>query len=156
MVAVGAAVGLVTTSLTQGLAVYLALAALIQVAVVALTVAGTRAPSYITEGRLTKTGSGLLHLGFILFALCVVALQQSPYMMPVFWAASVTTMVGTTLSFYARKFTGHDDSASPGPPGPRDEDAEEAEDDGGAAEPENDGGMAGTLEESGNVRLAED
>lgn len=92
-----------TGSLATGLAVYLALAALIQVAVVTLTIAGVRAPSYLTEGRLTKTGSGLLHLGFILFALVVVALQQSTFMLPVFYTSAVLTGVGTALSFYADK-----------------------------------------------------
>lgn len=105
MVAVGIAAGVFTGDLSDGLAVYLALAALIQVAVVALTVAGARAPSYVTEGRLTKTGSGLLHLGFIGFAFVVVALQQSPFMLPVFWVVAICTIVGTTLSFYAGAFS---------------------------------------------------
>jgi len=77
MVAVGVAVWAVTGSLTGGLTAYLALAALIQVGVVILTAAGARGPSYLTEGRLTKLGSGLLHLGFIAFAIVVASLQQS-------------------------------------------------------------------------------
>ncbi|MDH4139247.1 MAG: hypothetical protein OEV43_01595 [Coriobacteriia bacterium] len=104
MLAVGLAVWLATASLATGLTVYLALAGLIQVAVVALTVAGTRAPSYITEGRLTKTGSGLLHLGFIVFGLVVVAMQDSAFMLPVFWTATVLMLGGTVLSFYADRF----------------------------------------------------
>ncbi|MDY0088126.1 MAG: hypothetical protein RBS78_06240, partial [Coriobacteriia bacterium] len=83
---------------------YLALAALIQVAVVALTVAGARGPSYLTEGRLVKTGSGLLHLGFIVFAFVVVALQRSTLMLPVFWTATALTLAGTVLAFYADRF----------------------------------------------------
>ena len=105
MVAAGIAAGVLAEDLGDGLAVYLALAALIQVAVVALTVAGARAPSYVTEGRLTKTGSGLLHLGFIVFAFVVVALQQSTFMLPVFWVVAICTIVGTTLSFYAGAFS---------------------------------------------------
>jgi hypothetical protein len=105
MVAIGVGAWLYTGDLAEGLAVYLALAALIQVAVVALTVAGARAPSYVTEGRLTKTGSGLLHLGFIGFAFVVVALQRSPFMMPVFWAVAICTILGTVLSFYAGTFS---------------------------------------------------
>lgn len=101
MLGAGLVAWLATGSPTTGLAVYLALAALIQVAVVALTVAGTRAPSYLTEGRLTKTGSGLLHLGFIVFAYVVVALQRSTFMLPVFWIATALTLGGTALSFYA-------------------------------------------------------
>jgi hypothetical protein len=107
MVAAGLVVGITTSSLVYGLAVYLSLAALIQVAVVALTIAGIRGPSYLTEGRLTKTGSGLLHLGFILFALVVVALQKSGWMIWVFSASALFAIGGTALSFYASKFAWH-------------------------------------------------
>ncbi len=93
-----------TGSLATGLAVYLALAALIQAAVVVLTVAGARGPSYLTEGRLVKTGSGLLHQGFIGFAFVVVALQRSAFMLPAFWIATALTLVGTLLAFYADRF----------------------------------------------------
>ncbi len=101
MVLVGLAVWAFTGSIANGLTVYLGLSALIQVAVVAMTVAGARAPSYLTEGRLTKTGSGLLHLGFIVFAIVVVALQRSFLMLPVFWAAAALIVGGTVLSFHA-------------------------------------------------------
>ena len=103
MVLIGVVAGLIAKDLAQGLAVYLVLAALIQVAVVVMTVAGARGPSYLTEGRLTKTGSGLLHLGFIMFAFVVVALQRSTIMLPVFWTAAVLTGGGTAMSFYANK-----------------------------------------------------
>lgn len=101
MVVAGMAAGIVTGSLATGVAVYLALAALIQVAVVALTAAGARGPSYLTEGRLTKLGSGLLHLGFIVFGIVVAVLQRSPFMEPVFWTSTVLMTVGTAMSFYA-------------------------------------------------------
>jgi hypothetical protein len=118
MVAAGVAAGVWRHSLVTGLAVYLALAALIQVAVVVLTIAGVRGPSYLTEGRLTKTGSGLLHLGFIAFAFVVVALQGSAFMAPVFWTAAALAGGGTTLSFYAEKFAWRS--------GPRPEDPDRA------------------------------
>ena len=103
MVVAGAAVAVATGALATGLAVYLLLAGLIQVAVVAMTVAGARGPSYLTEGRLTKTGSGLLHLGFIVFAFVVVSLQTSRFMLPVFALSAVLMVAGTALSFYAGK-----------------------------------------------------
>jgi len=103
MLAIGLVAWALTGSMQDGLAAYLALAGLIQVAVVALTVAGTRGPSYMTEGRLVKTGSGLLHLGFIVFAYVVVALQNSAFMLPVFWVATLLSVVGTLMSFYADK-----------------------------------------------------
>jgi hypothetical protein len=104
MVCAGLVVWALTRSLATGLAAYLMLAALIQVAVVVMTVAGARAPSYLTEGRLTKTGSGLLHLGFIVFAIVIVVLQNSTFMLPVFYTSAVLTIVGTALSFYADRF----------------------------------------------------
>jgi hypothetical protein len=103
MVVAGVAAGLATSSLGLGLAVYLGLAAAIQVAVVVMTVAGVRGPSYLTEGRLTKTGSGLLHLGFIVFGIVIVALQSSTLMLPVFSASAVLVTAGTAMAFYADK-----------------------------------------------------
>lgn len=103
MVLVGIVAYGVTGSLVQGLAAYLALAALIQVAVVVLTAAGAKGPSYMTEGRITKLGSGLLHLGFIVFAFVMAVLQRSELMLPVFWASTVLMMGGTLMSFYAEK-----------------------------------------------------
>jgi hypothetical protein len=101
MVAVGLTVWAFTASMPDGLAVYLLGAGGIQVAVVVMTVAGARSLRYLTEGRLTKAGSGLLHLGFIVFGYVVVALQRSESMLPVFWAAFALTIGGSALSFYA-------------------------------------------------------
>lgn len=103
MLAAGAVAGLATRSLGTGLTVYLMLAGLIQVAVIVMTAAGTRGPSYLTEGRLTKLGSGLLHLGFIVFVVLVVSFQQSSLMMAVFLVSAVLLVGGTALSFYANK-----------------------------------------------------
>jgi len=107
MVAAGVVAWLLTDDLARGLFIYLALAAAIQVAVVVMTVAGVRGPSYLTHGRLTKTGSGLLHLGFILFGIVVVALQRSSLMLPVFAVSAVLVTGGTALSFYADKIAWH-------------------------------------------------
>jgi hypothetical protein len=107
MVAAGVAAGVASSDLGRGLAVYLGLAAAIQVAVVVMTVAGVRGPSYLTQGRLTKTGSGLLHLGFIVFGIVIVALQRSPLMLPVFSASAVLVTVGTAMAFYADRLAWH-------------------------------------------------
>jgi len=101
MVAAGIIAWAVTGSAVSGLALYLALSALIQLAVVALTAVGAKGPSYLTEGRLTKLGSGLLHLGFIVFAFVVVALQRSAFMGPVFWTSAVLSVSGMAMSFWA-------------------------------------------------------
>lgn len=104
MVAAGVAAWAWTGSASTGLTAYLALAGLIQVAVVVLTAVGTRGPSYLTQGRVTKLGSGLLHLGFIIFAIVVAAFQRSTLMLPLFWTATALSVGGTVLSFYADRF----------------------------------------------------
>lgn len=102
MLAAGAAAWLASGSLATGLAVYLALAGLIQVAVVVLTLSGTDGLTYLSESRVAKAGSGLLHLGFILFALVVVALQRSALMLPVFYASATLLTGGSAMAFYTR------------------------------------------------------
>src|SRR5450759_1970620 len=72
-------------------------AAAIQVAAVMMTIAGSSL-TYLTEGRVTKVGSGMLHLGFIVFAYVVVALQKSGSILTVFGIA-------TALWLYAGAFT---------------------------------------------------
>jgi hypothetical protein len=102
MVAAGLVAWATSGSPSTGLAVYLALAALIQAAVVALTVAGASGLAYLSENRIAKAGSGLLHLGFILFALVVVALQRSALMLPVFYASAALLTGGSAMAFYAK------------------------------------------------------
>lgn len=105
MVAAGIVTWAVTGSLATGLTIYLGLAALIQLAVAVLTALGAKGPSYLTEGRITKLGSALLHLGFIVFGIVVAALQRSAFMLPVFWASTVLMVGGTAMSFYASKLS---------------------------------------------------
>lgn len=116
MVLAGAAVGVFERSLTSGLTVYLTLAALIQVAVVVLTLSGARGLAYLSTSRIAKAGSGLLHLGFVLVALVVAGLQDSPLMLPVFGVASLLVTAGMLMAFYARPDAtgyGEDESADP-------------------------------------------
>ena len=109
MVAFGALVWALTGSLALGLTAYLAAAALIQVAVVALTVAGARGLTYLSGTRIAKVGSGLLHLGFVLFVIVVVALRESTWMIPVFYASAILMTGGSAASFYARPTAGEAD-----------------------------------------------
>lgn len=105
LVLAGVVGSVATRSLSTGLGVYLVLASLLQAAVVVMTLFGAGPLTYLTEGRLVKTGSGLLHMGFLVFALVVVALQQSPWMLPVFALSALLIVGGTVLSFYAGRFT---------------------------------------------------
>jgi hypothetical protein len=104
--AAGAVAWALTGSVVTGVSVYLIGAGAIQVAVVVMTASGARSVRYLTEGRLTKVGSGLLHLGFIVFGYVIVSLQSHPAMLPVFWAAFALTIGGSALSFYADRIAG--------------------------------------------------
>lgn len=110
MLAVGLVVWGVTGNPVTGLAAYLALSGLIQVAVVGLTLGGARGLTFLSTAQTAKVGSGLLHLGFIITAL-VVAMQGSRYMLPGFWVATALTTVGTGMTFYASRQRGR--TASP-------------------------------------------
>lgn len=96
MLVAGLIAGVVTGSVATGLVFYLGVSALIQVAVV-VSVATAR-----LGGGWAKAGSGLLHLGFIVFTIVAVALQDSAAMLPVFWLSMVLIAGGSVLSFYAR------------------------------------------------------
>lgn len=102
MVALGVVVAALSRSVPTGLAAYLCAAGALQVAVVGLTLVGGRGLTYLSESRMAKIGSGLLHLGFIVMALVVVALQRSALMLPVSMVAAVLLTVGSALAFYAR------------------------------------------------------
>ena len=102
MLVLGVIAGVLAQSAAAGITVYLAAAGLIQVAVVALTLGGAKGLAFHSGSRLAKAGSGLLHLGFIVFGIVVVALQDSPAMLPVFWLAAALCVGGSALSFYAR------------------------------------------------------
>jgi len=101
MFVTGIATWIITGSFADGVAAYLVLAGLIQAAVVAVTIIGGRAPSYFTQGRIIKIGSGLLHLGFIMFAIVTIALQQSAIMLPVFWTSTALMVIGSIMTFYS-------------------------------------------------------
>ncbi|MCL4553703.1 MAG: hypothetical protein M1617_06620 [Actinobacteria bacterium] len=104
MLLAGVVAWIATGSLAMGVTAYMVLAGLIQVAVVVKMIAGGRAPSYFTKGRIIKIGSGLLHLGFILFAIVCAALQDSAIMLPVFWTSTFLMGIGCIMTFYADTF----------------------------------------------------
>ncbi len=102
LVALGVVWGLAGRSLQNGMAVYLAAAAGLQTVVVALTFARSGGLTYLTEGRGRRLGSALLHLGFIVFCLVVVAFQSSVLMLPAFALSALLLGGGSAMSFYAR------------------------------------------------------
>ncbi|HEY3451842.1 MAG TPA: hypothetical protein VGK67_36125 [Myxococcales bacterium] len=104
MVLAGIGVGLARRDAQEGLAAYLALASLIQAAVIVFTLAGSPSLRVLHEGRVAKTGSGLLHMGLLLFGLVVLALQGSAWMMPVFGVSTLSIVIGCALAFWPRVF----------------------------------------------------
>ncbi|MGC4122659.1 MAG: hypothetical protein QM765_50430 [Myxococcales bacterium] len=102
MVLAGVGVGLARGDAQEGLAAYLALASLIQAAVVVLTLAGSPSLRVLHEGRVAKTGSGLLHMGLLLFGLVVLALRGSSWLMPVFGVSTLCIVAGCAMAFWPR------------------------------------------------------
>jgi hypothetical protein len=106
MVGLGLLGWLVTGDAATGLALYLVAAAALQLVVVFLTAKGARELDYLTEGRVTRLGSALLHLVIIVFVFVVVALQGSDLLLPVFFAGAILLVAGSAMSFWARKLVG--------------------------------------------------
>jgi hypothetical protein len=84
------------------LGLVLALSALLQVAILALVLAGARL-RFAGRGLALRAGSTLLHLGIVLFTLDLVALQGSPWHIPLFWVATGLLSAGCVLTFYLAK-----------------------------------------------------
>jgi len=81
------------------LGLVLGLSALLQAAILALVLAGARL-RFAGHGLALRAGSSLLHLGIVLFTFDLVALQGSPWHIPLFWAATGLLTAGCVLTFY--------------------------------------------------------
>jgi len=84
------------------LGLVLGLSALLQAAILALVLAGARL-RFTGRGIALRAGSSLLHLGIVLFTLDLVALQGSPWHIPLFWVATGLLTAGCILTFYLAK-----------------------------------------------------
>ena len=102
-----AGVTAVATSKPQsGLIFLMAAAIVIQIVVLAMTLAGSRAIGYEHQGFFIQVGSATLHLGIVVFLLDFMALSGSPYHIDIFWFATAFIGVGMLFSFYAQEFAG--------------------------------------------------
>jgi hypothetical protein len=81
------------------LGLVLALSAALQCAILALVLLGAHL-RFAGHGLALRAGSSLLHLGVVLFTLDLVALQGSPWHIPLFWAATALLTAGCVLTFY--------------------------------------------------------
>jgi len=84
------------------LGLVLGLSSLLQTAILALVLAGARL-RFAGRGFALRAGSSLLHLGIVLFTLDLVALQGSPWHIPLFWVATGLLTAGCIFTFYLAK-----------------------------------------------------
>ena len=84
-----------------GLGLLLAVGMLIQIAVVILTILRSKALRFEREGFLASLGSGLLHLGFVVFVLDFILLQEWPPHLAIFWISAALISLGSLFSFYS-------------------------------------------------------
>jgi hypothetical protein len=101
MLAIGLA-ALPFGGLRPALGLVLALSAALQAAILALALAGARL-RFAGRGLALRAGSSLLHLGIVLFTLDLVALQGSPWHIPLFWVATALLTAGCVLTFYVAR-----------------------------------------------------
>jgi hypothetical protein len=81
------------------LGLVLGLSALLQALILALVLGGARL-RFAGRGIALRSGSSLLHLGIVLFTFDLVALQGSPWHIPLFWLATGLLTAGCLLTFY--------------------------------------------------------
>ncbi|HWR98253.1 MAG TPA: hypothetical protein VN317_07490 [Candidatus Methanoperedens sp.] len=84
------------------LGLVLGLSAVLQVVILGLVVAGVRL-RFSGRGLALRAGSSLLHFGVVLFTLDLVALQGSPWHIPLFWVSTALLTAGCVLTFYVAK-----------------------------------------------------
>ena len=81
------------------LGLVLGLSAALQTVILGLVLAGARL-RFAGHGIALRAGSSLLHLGVVLFTFDLVALQGSPWHIPLFWASTALLTAGCVLTFY--------------------------------------------------------
>ena len=84
------------------LGLVLGLSDLLQALIFALVLAGARL-RFTGSGVALRAGSSLLHLGIVFFTFDLVALQGSPWHIPLFWVATGLLTAGCVLTFYVAK-----------------------------------------------------
>jgi hypothetical protein len=84
------------------LGLVLGLSALLQAAILVLVLGGARL-RFAGQGLALRAGSSLLHLGIVLFTFDLVALQGSPWHIPLFWVSTALVTAGCVLTFYVAR-----------------------------------------------------
>lgn len=84
-----------------GLGFLLTVGILIQTIVVILSILRSKVLHFEREGFLASLGSGLLHLGFVVFLLDFILLREWTPHLAIFWISAALISLGSLLSFYS-------------------------------------------------------
>ena len=88
-----------------GLGFLLLAAALMQIAVITLTFAGSKRLSFERPGFFLQIGSAFLHLGLVIFLFDFMLLADDPNHLTVFWASTGFIGLGMIFSFYSQEIS---------------------------------------------------
>ena len=88
-----------------GLGFILMVSIVIQSTVVIMVLSRSGGLVFEREGLMVQLGSSLLHLGFVVFALDLVAIKEIQAHLIVFWASTALIITGSILSFYSRELS---------------------------------------------------
>ena len=100
----------VALGLRLGISALLTVAMVMQVAVISLTLFGSKRLIYEVTGFYIQIGSALLHMGLILFLFDLIligdSLAQRTLHLNIFWVATVFIGLGMILVFYSDELSG--------------------------------------------------
>ncbi len=88
-----------------GLGFILMVSIVIQSTVVIMVLLRSGGLVFEREGLIVQLGSSLLHLGFVVFALDLVAIKEIQTHLIVFWVSTTLIILGSVLSFYSRELS---------------------------------------------------
>lgn len=88
-----------------GLGFLLGIGIIIQIVVVLLTLTRSRTLRFEREGFLASLGSGLLHLGFVVFLFDFILLRGLSSHIAIFWVSAALIALGSLLSFYSSEIS---------------------------------------------------
>lgn len=89
----------------RGLGLMLIFTMIVQCYVILRIIRGSQGLLFQKKGKIARLGSGILHLGMILFLYDLIILDKSPLHILVFWIAAAMISIGNILVFYPNLFT---------------------------------------------------
>lgn len=86
------------------IALIVSFSALVQLFVTYAVIKGSQYLVFEKSSTIEKLGSSVLHLGILIFLLDLVALQESPYHISIFWVSTALITLGSLFIFYPQYF----------------------------------------------------